>query len=160
MMIQSSASGNDILFGCTETGGYTNGHGIAFDFSGYFYEDGLTKYTTKPSIGEKIEITQNYFNDGRGKISPIGVDVALRKGTTYTQLTIAIFNFRDQNIAGISRYAVKGARIYGMKFTRGEELILDLIPVVKNNIGYLFDTLSERLYGNVGTDEFIVGPRK
>lgn len=160
MIITSSASQNNILFGCTENGIFVNGHGIAFDFSGYFYEGNLTSYTPTPKIGEKIEITQNYLNDGRGKISPIGVDIALNKATTYTQLTIAIFNFRGSDIATISRYAVKEARIYGMRFTRGEELILDLVPVVKNGVGYLFDTISERLFGNVGSGDFIVGPRK
>ena len=38
-------------------------------------------------------------------------------------------------------------------------LIRDYIPVVKDNIGYMYDKISGRLFGNAGTGQFIVGPR-
>lgn len=156
----SPGGSNIILFGCTESETYANGYGIGFDFKGWFYQGELTNYTPIPQVGEKVEIEMNYLNDGRGKVSPLEVDKAIKKSATYTQLTIAIFNFRSDDIASISRFAPRSARVYGFRCTRGEELILDLIPVVKNGVGYFYDTLSERLFGNVGTGDFIVGPRK
>lgn len=39
-------------------------------------------------------------------------------------------------------------------------LILDLIPVRKGNVGYMYDKVSGELFGNVGTGQFILGPDK
>lgn len=47
--------------------------------------------------------------------------------------------------------------IYGCKIWRNDQLIYDLIPVRKNGVGYLFDTLSETLFGNAGTGNFTIG---
>ena len=41
------------------------------------------------------------------------------------------------------------------------ETVLDLIPVRKDGVGYMYDRVSERLYGNAaGTGAFIIGPDK
>lgn len=38
-----------------------------------------------------------------------------------------------------------------------DELLIDLIPVRKNSIGYMYDRVSGRLFGNDGTENFILG---
>jgi hypothetical protein len=50
-----------------------------------------------------------------------------------------------------------GARIYWFKVYLSNELILDMIPVRVGNIGYMYDRLSGRLFGNSGTGEFVLG---
>ena len=35
--------------------------------------------------------------------------------------------------------------------------VLDLIPVRKGNIGYMYDRVSGQLFGNQGTGAFIIG---
>lgn len=39
-------------------------------------------------------------------------------------------------------------------------LIADYIPVRVGNVGYMYDKVSERLFGSQGTEPFIVGPDK
>lgn len=48
-------------------------------------------------------------------------------------------------------------RIYYVKVTQGSEIIMDLIPVRVGQVGYLYDIISENLYGNEGTGDFIIG---
>lgn len=51
-----------------------------------------------------------------------------------------------------------GLRIYSFSIsTKGKKLI-DFIPVRVNNVGYMYDKVSGKLFGNVGTGEFILGP--
>lgn len=50
-------------------------------------------------------------------------------------------------------------RLYFFKVSENGLAILDLIPVVKDNTGYMYDKVSGQLFGNNGTDNFIVGPR-
>lgn len=50
------------------------------------------------------------------------------------------------------------ARIFSFSVKKNGELILDLIPVRKGNIGYMYDRISGQLFGNQGTGEFVLGP--
>ena len=52
------------------------------------------------------------------------------------------------------------ALLYSFSIESNGESILDLIPIRKGNIGYMYDRVSGRLFGNAGTGEFIVGPDK
>ena len=36
-------------------------------------------------------------------------------------------------------------------------LVLDFIPVRKNGVGYMYDSISGELFGNAGTGDFILG---
>lgn len=52
-------------------------------------------------------------------------------------------------------------RIYSFKLWEEGKLILDLIPVRKDGIGYLYNKADGKLYGNTSEDndiEFILGP--
>ena len=51
-----------------------------------------------------------------------------------------------------------GLRIYNFKIYNLDTLVRDFIPVRKGNIGYLYDRVSGRLFGNQGTGNFILGP--
>lgn len=52
-----------------------------------------------------------------------------------------------------------GIRIYYAIFDDGENHV-NLIPVRKDGIGYMFDTVSKQFFGNQGIGEFIIGPDK
>lgn len=47
--------------------------------------------------------------------------------------------------------------IYSFKWTRNGDLLFDMIPVRKNGVGYMYDKVSEQLFGNVGTGSFTYG---
>jgi hypothetical protein len=36
--------------------------------------------------------------------------------------------------------------------------LMQMVPVVVEGIGYMYDTVSGRLFGNVGTGSFVLGP--
>ena len=52
------------------------------------------------------------------------------------------------------------ARISRCKIYHSDVLVLDLIPVRKGNIGYMYDRVSGQLLGNAGTGDFVIGPDK
>lgn len=48
--------------------------------------------------------------------------------------------------------------IYECKITQGNKIVYDLIPVRKDGVGYMYDKVSNTLFGNDGTGDFILGP--
>lgn len=50
--------------------------------------------------------------------------------------------------------------IHKTQIYNDEQLVFDAIPVRKGNVGYLYDRVSGKLFGNAGTGEFILGPDK
>lgn len=46
------------------------------------------------------------------------------------------------------------------KLTKGSEVVRDMISVSKNDIGYMYDKVSGKLFGAQGDGLFVVGPRK
>ena len=51
-------------------------------------------------------------------------------------------------------------RIYGVKFWRNDVLMYDLIPVVKDGIGYMYDTVGGEMFENKGSGNFLVPSNK
>ena len=72
-----------------------------------------------------------------------------------------LYSIRIFGTSGVvTNYTQFYGQIYKVQITQGNEIILDLIPVRKNGVGYMFDTISKQLYGNDGTGDFILGPDK
>lgn len=59
---------------------------------------------------------------------------------------------------GSTRGYWAGGKIYFAQISQGIDLIMDLIPVRKGTIGYMYDKLSGQLFGNSGSGSFILGP--
>lgn len=51
-------------------------------------------------------------------------------------------------------------RCYYLKFTKNGTVVCDLIPVRVGQVGYLYDKVSGKLFGNSGTGSLILGPDK
>lgn len=49
-------------------------------------------------------------------------------------------------------------KIKEMVILQGEVELMHLIPVRRGNIGYMYDKISKKLFGNVGSGNFILGP--
>ena len=49
-------------------------------------------------------------------------------------------------------------RVYGCKVYQSGVLVRDFIPVRKGTVGYLYDRVSGKLFGNAGTGDFVLGP--
>ena len=52
------------------------------------------------------------------------------------------------------------ARLYNFSISDNGTLVRDLIPVRVGNVGYMYDKVSGKLFGNAGTGSFILGPDK
>lgn len=63
-------------------------------------------------------------------------------GYSFTKLTLLA------NKGGVS------CQIYECKIKQNRNLIYDLIPVVRNSVGYLYDKISKQLFGNAGVGDF------
>ena len=69
-----------------------------------------------------------------------------------------MFIFALNNNGAVSQQA-KYIRLYSLKYG-GTNEEHDLIPVRKGAVGYLYDRVTGKLYGNAGTGDFVVGPDK
>lgn len=58
---------------------------------------------------------------------------------------------------GIDSFTKSKCKIYYTKIWEDEELVLDLIPVRADNIGYMYDTVSGQVFGNSGSGSFVLG---
>lgn len=68
--------------------------------------------------------------------------------------TINIFNVRSNRVNGVRMY------YFRLQAPDGS-IIRDMIPVRKGNIGYMYDKVSGRMFGNVHTTGYaIIGPDK
>lgn len=52
------------------------------------------------------------------------------------------------------------SHIISFSISKGSTIVRDFIPVRKNGIGYLYDKVSKKLFGNSGTGDFVLGPDK
>lgn len=70
------------------------------------------------------------------------------------ELPIYLYGMNDNGTAAAT---LVGIRFYGVKFWYNGELVRDFIPVRVGNVGYLYDKVSGKLYGNNGTGSFVIG---
>ena len=102
------------------------------------------------SMNTNYQISTNgntiYVNNGQGNF-----------GGTFQNTTNSIYLFAiNQN--GQAIFKNTGLCCSRFVITKNNVTVLDLIPVVKNNAGYMYDRISKKLFGNAGNDSFIPGP--
>lgn len=51
-----------------------------------------------------------------------------------------------------------GCRIYSFKVNDNGTILCNLFPVRIGQVGYMYDTVSGKLFGNIGTGNFVLGP--
>ena len=47
-----------------------------------------------------------------------------------------------------------------MRDVRNDVVLIDMIPVRKDGVGYMYDKVTGNFFGNDGTGDFVVGPDK
>ena len=67
--------------------------------------------------------------------------------------TIKLFKRGDLNASS----ACYG-RIYKVKVWDNNTLVLDLVPVRIGSIGYMYNEVDGKYFGNIGTGDFVIGP--
>ena len=110
------------------------------------------------SVLDKVHTVVMAHNDNIGYID--GSQYNVGYGSDTTPYTIQIRLFRDNPNNDSPTALTAKVRIYYVKLYENNVLSFEAIPVVKNGVGYMYDTVSGRLFGNDGTGSFIIGPRK
>lgn len=101
--------------------------------------------------------TKYKFSLGDGKFIIDGTIVGTREYTDDTlDGSLVLFARKQNNI--INDYLV--GKMYSFSVTRNFVKILDYIPVRVGTVGYMYDRVSGRLFGNEGTGDFVIGPDK
>jgi hypothetical protein len=144
----SSDKGNCVICGANQT------TSIGSYLSAY---NGTTKYIQMFVTGSSS--TRILANDNRAKIT---IDTAAGMlsgyGSTAVLGEINVSPFVNYMIFA-SRPATKswaGTRFYSFKYESDLHSV-DFIPVRVGNIGYMYDRVSGKLFGNQGTGEFMLG---
>lgn len=57
----------------------------------------------------------------------------------------------------VATYNSWAGKIFYVRISQGNDIIMDLIPVRVGQVGYMYDKVSGRLFGNVGSGDFILG---
>lgn len=91
-----------------------------------------------------------------GNITRDGTTVmAVSSSKTAIDYPLYVFNM---NNVGTPFSTGANARFWSVKIYEGQTLVFDAIPVRKRTVGYLYDRVSGKLFGNAGTGDFTCGP--
>ena len=94
--------------------------------------------------------------DGSGYGKLDDTKYTLRKFDNTRKLKIYLFARNTNNQATTQAYF----QLFSQQILINNVLVFNAIPVRVGQIGYLYDKVSGRLFGNKGTGEFILGPDK
>ena len=94
----------------------------------------------------------NYLNNRKGIINNVTKIATL---PTLGSIAESAYLFGNRNVE-----ALFIGRISSCIITYESEIILNFIPVRKGNVGYMYDKVSGKIFGNSGTSSFVLGPDK
>lgn len=76
--------------------------------------------------------------------------------STYKRIVLYLFaRNRDGTADTFSKF-----KLYGCRITENDIIVRDFIPVRAGTVGYMYDKVSGKLFGNNGTGSFTIGPDK
>ena len=77
--------------------------------------------------------------------------------TFSNNMNIYLFSVNNNGEVGNS---CRNLKIFDCKIYNDSTLVRDFVPVRVGNVGYMYDKVSGKLFGNAGTGDFILGPDK
>lgn len=128
--------------------GYYQSH-IAF-WGGVTQLTRSSNYTTNELVTCGFSVPDQTYWIGGNAIS----DTTIGTPTTTVQ-TFALFASKNADNTFASPCTM---RVYSCKIWDNGVLVRDYIPVRKGTVGYLYDRVSGKLFGNAGTGDFVLGP--
>lgn len=112
-----------------------------------------------PPIPFRSVTSINYLSDGLILVKNPELSINVMMVYTYDSMVndfkFMLFGGGDRN--GVTSYDGK-CKIHRATITDGVSVILDLIPVRVGDVGYMYDKVSGKLFGNAGTGAFVLGP--
>ena len=123
------------------------------------YNGNYNNYLNVTTAATIVECKLNYLNDS--KWYGQGPDNFQAQQTLPTLPFTPLYNIRLFGSAGVSAdYAKFSGKLYFVKISQNQDVIMDLIPVRVGQVGYMYDKVSKQLFGNSGTGDFVLGPDK
>lgn len=120
-----------------------------------------TTYTDQTFVNNLVDNWHTLlFRDKRTYIddTPIGSAVASPSGNPVGSIHLfCAKNYGDNTLYGVG--STKRIRRYKI-YDENSKLVIDYIPVRVGTTGYMYDKVTGRLFGNQGTDAFIIGSDK
>lgn len=117
-----------------------------------WFEVGWTLTNIPVDITRTTNVTKNangWFVDG---------EITKTSNIDRWNLSLVLFGINKKD--GVKSGA-KSLRVNQLSlFDKNSSLVADFIPIRRGNIGYMYDRVSGKLFGNKGTGEFIIGPDK
>ena len=113
-------------------------HEIYFN---HLNDRGRRLYDAEGSLVKSLDIGNTTWSKGSGELC-----------------TIWLYHFNNAGARPTSYYG--NYRIYSAQFTQGSSVVMDLIPVIKDGVGYMYDTVNDQLLGKVegsSSAEFVCG---
>lgn len=109
-----------------------------------------TCVVTGPSISSIAEdcVFDNKSTSAARICSINGTNATATSNTFSTSVRFILFGY---NNAGTVVNSMEDLMVYSAKLYNNSTLVCDFIPVRKNNIGYLYDKVSGKLYGNANS---------
>lgn len=124
----------------------SNKYAVAY---GNQWKSGSTSTNTSAHV---LRLVKNILYRDGTKIVTAGTSTSFHSSDN----TLGLFNTKkDDTLQGSSCLP---AKLYYFKLYEGGTLVLDLIPVRKDGVGYMYDRVSKTLFGNSGTGSFTLGP--
>ena len=127
------------------------GYGSTESISGYV-RWGSTAYTAAIPPGDVVISQDKNGVVVNGRASAY---TATQTVVSLTGYTIALFAAKN---SATTVTANLYGKIYYCKIWDNGVLVRDFIPVRKGTVGYLYDRVTGRLFGNAGTGDFVLGP--
>ena len=110
-----------------------------------------TGYSPTVEVYDILE--SNYLNSRYAYIN--GVQ-KVSFSTTLATVGRSAYIFSTHTQSGFSNPLV--GRISEFKISKGSDIEMDFIPVRVGQVGYMYDKISGKLFGNAGTGSFVLGP--
>ena len=158
IIISNYCDGNASSISC-ELGGTSNSHAI----QPRFYISLTSKTNTSDTWQNALTLNTSYqisyeYNKSNGQkifISNGNTSTLTYTGTKYgTTKNLLLFSDHRANKSAIAN----GLIIKKLKIYKNAQIVRDFISVRIGTIGYLYDNVSEQLFGNNGTGSFTLGP--
>lgn len=162
MVLQTPKTSYWKLFGCVSMSISENSYGMTYYLSNglYLTFNGFptnSSNTFNISVGERNNIA--LLRDKTALLNgnpPYSRDGRFERANEFIDQNFLIFDASSDNWKDIKDVCY--FKLYSFKWIKGDKTILDLIPVRIGSVGYMYDRVSGKLFGNSGTGHFILGP--
>lgn len=118
-------------------------------YESLYYQYGTsTPRTTRFTVRNTYRTQKNnlYINE----------ELVITANSSTFSITIPLCLFCLNNGGTKERFAK--AKVYSVKIYQGDTLVRDMYPVRNGQVGYMYDTVTENLFGNSGSGSFTLGP--